>query len=105
VNLDEWVVMPNHVHGILVLQSESARASRWDAPTGARLVPGSLGAIVNHFKANCTKRIRSAGLLDFAWQRGYFDHIIRDATDLSRIRRYIRLNRIKWSLDQYHSAD
>jgi len=105
VILDEWVVMPNHLHGIVILQGVSARASRRDAPTKAGLKPGSLGAIVNHFKSNCTKRIRAAGSSTFAWQRGYYDHIIRDEIDRSRIRRYIRQNPLKWSLDPYHCRD
>jgi putative transposase len=100
--IDEWVIMPNHFHAIVILQDDHSRASRRDAPTKARLKPRSLGAIVNHFKSNCTKRIHAAGFHEFAWQRGYHDHIIRDDGDLRRIRRYIRLNPLKWSLDPYH---
>ncbi|MGD8812877.1 MAG: hypothetical protein PVI78_00215 [Anaerolineales bacterium] len=102
LRIDEWVIMPNHMHGILILERELHRASRWDAPTRARLKAGSLGAIINHFKSNCTKRIRAAGFSHFAWQRGFYDHIIRDDGDLERIRRYIRNNPLKWALDPYH---
>jgi putative transposase len=64
--------------------------------------PGSLGAIINQFKSKCTKRIRASTLPSFAWQRGYYDHIIRGDRDLARIRRYIRLNPAKWDLDRYY---
>ncbi len=103
VGIDDWVILPNHVHGIIVLQSGGKRASRRDATTTPRLKAGSLGAVINHFKSNCTKRIRSAGEGDFAWQRGYFDHIIRNKEDLVRIRSYIRDNPRKWTLDPYHT--
>ncbi len=103
VEIDEWVIMPNHVHGIIVLQSGGARASRRDAPTTPRLEAGSLGVVINHFESNCTKRIRSMGASDFAWQRGYYDHIIRNEENLARIRTYIRDNPTEWALDPYHT--
>ena len=52
-----------------------------------------------------TKRIRATGRHDFAWQRGYHDHVIRNDGDLRRIRHYIHLNPMKWSLDPYHPQD
>jgi len=102
LRIDEWVIMPNHIHGIPILERDFPRASRWDTPTKARLKAGSLGAIVNHFKSNCTKRIRVAGFSEFKWQRGYFDHIIRNDDDLHRIRQYIRFNPWKSSLEMRH---
>ncbi len=100
--IDEWVIMPNHIHGIIILERDLPRASRWDAPTKARLKRGSLGVIINQFKSNCTKRIHAAGFHEFKWQRGYYDHIIRNDGDLKRIRSYIRLNPLRFSLDRHH---
>jgi REP element-mobilizing transposase RayT len=110
VSLDEFTIMPNHFHAILQIASdhhmktESVETPRWgvSATELRQWKPGTLGAIINQFKGICTKRIRSIDHPEFAWQRGYYDHIIRDDGDLRRIRRHIRLNPVKWSLDPYH---
>jgi putative transposase len=57
--------------------------------------------IINQYKSNCTKRIRATGCVDFAWQRRYYDHIIRNGTSLENIRAYILGNPIKWTEDEY----
>ena len=76
--LDEWCVMPDHLHGILSL-------------TG---VGKPLGQLIGAFKTVSTKRINARRETPGAviWQRGYYDHIIRDDADLARIRVYIRNN-------------
>jgi REP element-mobilizing transposase RayT len=60
--------------------------------------------LIGAFKTVSTKRVNqlegTPGKV--LWQRGFYDHIIRDDSDLRRIRRYIRLNPIQWSLDRYH---
>jgi putative transposase len=103
VSLDEWVIMPNHLHGIIIIEDvETPRrgvctnASKWKA--------NSLGSIINQFKGACTRRIRKAGNTDFTWQSRYFDHIIRNEVALRRIRRYIQENPLKWALDRYYQA-
>ena len=97
VTLDEYVVMPNHLHGIIVLRRDVVETSRRDVSTnGPRLLADSLGSVVNQFKSVCTKRIRQAGLLDFGWQARFYDHIIREEESLDRIRRYIVDNPLKW---------
>jgi len=110
VTLDQFVIMPNHIHAIVCLRkghlqkTEPVETPRWGVSSmdSRRWKPGTLGAIINQFKGKCTKCIRRIGYPNFAWQRGYYDHIIRDEGDLRRIRRYIRLNPLKWSLDPYH---
>ena len=72
-------------------------------PPSLRRSAHSLGSIIAEFKSKCTQRIRRIGISNFAWQRGYYDHIIRNQKDLSRIRRYIRNNPMKWALDPYHT--
>ncbi len=59
-----------------------------------------LGKIVRAFKAVTTRRIHQAQCCTFGWQRGYYDHIIRNAADLERIRRYIENNPLRWYLDR-----
>ena len=107
VSLDEWVIMPNHIHGIIVIHSDdTVETSRRDVSTGVpRLKSRSLSAIINQIKSVCTKRIRAAGVLNFGWQPRYYDHIIRDNEDLDRIREYIIGNPDKWEDDEENPAN
>ena len=98
LELDAFVVMPNHVHGIaafvgagLALPGENGAAS--SAPT--------LGDVVRAFKSLSAIRVnrlmmRSGPL----WQRNYYEHIIRSERELDKIREYIATNPLKWSLDR-----
>lgn len=76
VTLDEWIVMPDHVHGILVLQNrpsqdQNPQRSRW-------LLARSLGAVIGQFKSKATKRIRKdLGRPSFDWQERFHDSIVR----------------------------
>jgi REP element-mobilizing transposase RayT len=100
VGLDEFVVMPNHVHGIVVLTGDSGKTSHRDVSTKSRLRPHSLGAMIGQFKSVCTKRIRGAGFPQFGWQARFYEHIIRDERSLENIRQYIEDNPAKWELDE-----
>jgi REP element-mobilizing transposase RayT len=80
---DQFIVMPNHVHGIVQITGESV----------------SLGEIVRSFKAATTRMIRQAGMTDFAWQASYYEHIIRNEHELERIRNYIVSNPLMWNDD------
>lgn len=100
VELDEFVVMPNHLHGILVLNSQSP-----DASPDAKQI--RLGDVVGAFKSLTTvqyaRGVRGAGWQPFRgrlWQRDFYDHIIRSETSLLRIRRYILDNPTRWAMDR-----
>ena len=102
--LDAYVVMPNHLHGILFIDgaTDGRRASHRLAPTktGPRNPAGSLGAIIGQFKSAVTKRVSLlADAPAVVWQRGYYEHIIRDDADLNRIRTYIANNPARWAED------
>ena len=107
VKLDRYVIMPNHMHGILVIE-RPVRATRRVAPHPSPESPrpcgppsGSLGAILGQFKSVTTKRIRAAAhdpSLD-VWHRGYYERIIRDTTDWTRVRVYISENPKQWDRD------
>lgn len=108
VDLDDYVIMPNHVHGIIIIESRGELNSPRSegvmhyAPTNTFKSPSqSLGSIVRGFKSAVTKQIRIAGVINFKWQRNYYDHIIRNDKDLHRIRTYIQNNPLKWELDDY----
>src|SRR3990170_3991294 len=99
VDLDEYVVMPNHLQGIVVIRDVRRGGSR-TAPTGdAARKP--VGRLVGAFKTVSTKRIneiRDAPGVP-VWQRNYYEHVIRDEDDLDRVRRYIAENPLRWDED------
>jgi REP element-mobilizing transposase RayT len=113
VYVNAWVVMPNHVHAIIVIGEISEQAigtPKIDVETPRRGVStkdnwrhGTLGAIINQYKSKCTKRIHAAGYADFAWQALYYDHIIRNDKSIKNIHAYIIGNPIKWDVDEYFS--
>lgn len=103
LTLDAFVVMPNHLHAILSLSG--GRVGHRPTPTreGADLgKSGTLGAVISQFKSVTTKAIRKvAGSSELQiWQRYYYDHIVRDDSDLLRIQTYIKNNPLKWALDR-----
>ena len=103
--LGAFVVMPNHVHGIIVLHERadvpSVGATHWVAPTKPRGPQrGSIGAIVGAYKMAVTRRIAEEfGEGMVVWQRNYHEHVIRDERDHDRIRRYIESNPMNWTSD------
>jgi putative transposase len=111
VGIDEFVVMPNHLHGIVVIRSNDVSSVETphvaSLPEAGRsqfgpLKPGSLSKIIQGYKAAVTRQVRLMGEHDFAWQSRFYDHIIRNDEDLGRIRKYIQDNQIKWELDEYY---
>jgi len=125
VRLDEWIVMPNHFHGIIVIDGPDfgkgeAGGKELHLPQSALLspaspqrpndmasnrpagtVPGSLGAIIHTFKSMTTYKINAlqktpGGMI---WQRNYYEHIIRSEEEWERIRLYIQVNPLRWEED------
>ena len=106
VELDEWVIMPDHFHAIVHINPENERIlvdelpyyqrQRSEDPPVARLLAKSLGSILNHFKGKCTKEIRALVNPDFAWHPRFHDVIIRSQEQLERTRHYIRRNINAW---------
>lgn len=99
VQLDEMIVMPNHVHAILLLGAEPSSAV-------ADRLPVSLGQVVQWFKTMTTNDyihgVKTHGWQPFhgrLWQRNYYEHIIRNGRDLERIRSYIEANPSRWTDD------
>jgi hypothetical protein len=66
----------------------------------ARPMARSVGAMMAQFKSIATKRVRALEHSDFAWQRNYYEHIVRDEDSLNRIREYILTNPLRWDLDR-----
>lgn len=99
VELDVWVVMPNHFHGILVL-TDDRRDGSPTAPTPSRKKP--LGRLIGAFKTIATKRINEIRAMPgvLLWQRNYYEHVIRNENDLHDIRHYIVNNPLRWMEDE-----
>ncbi len=105
IELDAFVVMPNHMHGIIIItDSVGARhASPLQIPQNQRRPkPKSLGAILGSFKSAVAKRINKIRATPGTpvWQRNYYEHIIRSDESVNRIREYILANPLTWRLDR-----
>ena len=123
VALDEFIVMPNHVHGIIVITDVAAAGAGIfrpaqpppDGSVGAgnftprrqpiAIMPKkSLGHIMQTFKAAVSRQAIRDGLMPRGtpiWQRGYYEHIIRDGDAHDRIAQYIRDNPANWPTDRF----
>jgi putative transposase len=119
VECDAFVVMPNHIHGIVVIvDAPKPGNSTSDVPVGAQhaaplqttnrsnsrpnVAPGSLGAIVRSFKSAVTKRTNRLRQVEGApvWQRNYYERIIRNERELNAYRDYILNNPAQWEFDR-----
>jgi putative transposase len=67
------------------------------------IIPKSLGSIIRGFKIGVTKWARQNLFLDTVWQKNYYEHIIRNDKELYKTRKYIELNSLKWTEDEYFS--
>ena len=116
IELDEFVIMPNHLHGIILITDVEAihelpLQESMNVGTIHELSLGErwnmlLPKVIGYFKMNSAKiinqKILSSGTL--LWQRNYYEHIIRNESELDRIREYIVNNPIKWMQD-YDNPD
>lgn len=117
VALDAFVVMPNHIHAILILKngmhvSSAVGATRRVATAAPVPVRGnrpslssqSLGAVVGQFKSLAAKRINVLRQTPRApvWQRNYYERVIRDDTELNGIRLYVADNPVNWTEDEHY---
>ncbi|KAB2893020.1 MAG: hypothetical protein D8M52_10235 [Chlorobi bacterium] len=98
IHLDEWIVMPDHFHGIVLLPDRV----EWGASGGKPILyrpPRSLGSMIAGFKSAATIRInRLRGTPGTrVWLRNYYERIIRDEAALHKIRKYITNNPMKWA--------
>ncbi|NJD23597.1 MAG: transposase [Melioribacter sp.] len=102
IDLDFYVIMPNHLHGIIII-NESGRGVSQYAPTTDDMFHSpshTLGAIIRGFKSSSTKRINIKLCTPNKplWQRNYYERIIRNEKELYHIRNYIQQNILKWDM-------
>ena len=100
LELDSFVVMPNHVHGIILFTEHL----RYNKP-GPMSKP-TLSRIVDTYKGAATYLIRqTTAIPDFSWQKSYYDIIMRNECALHRTRRYIAKNPERWIADRFYIKD
>ena len=85
VKLDEFVIMPDHFHGIIILENKKEGLMN-QART----------------KEKVTKLIHEDGYKDFKWHRNYYDHIVRNEKELLITRKYIKNNPLNWKIEKHN---
>ena len=104
IKLNEMIVMPNHIHGILLIDNDHSMIKTRNLGVSTVInrkqwKPGTIGVVINQYKRICTIKSRKKNP-EFGWQSRFYDHIIRDKYDLIRIREYIRNNPQMWERDR-----
>ena len=118
--LDEYVIMPNHIHGIIIVdrRGRACRAPTHSAPLQdmrkntstieqfGKPTHGSIPTIIRSYKSAVTRHINQKQNISgrTLWQRNYYEHIIRDEEELNQIREYITNNPLKWGWDENNPA-
>lgn len=100
---DEYIIMPNHIHGIMIITSNQSRDTAYRVPTAEKFSNprvGSIPTVIRSFKSAVTRWCHHQGFKNFRWQSRYYEHIIRNENELNQIREYIKLNPLKWDLDR-----
>ncbi len=106
VSLGEFVVMPNHVHGVLLLDNPVETLHATSLPTSDNRMSdispkkGSVSSIIRSYKSAVTRHAHRLGF-EFAWQPRFYDHIIRNERSLTQIHDYILTNPQKWADDRF----
>jgi REP element-mobilizing transposase RayT len=103
VQLDEYVIMPNHIHGIIAIVGAHCNVPlQPQIERFGQSTRNSIPTIIKLFKSTTTKQInqiRNTPSIP-VWQRNYYEHVIRDDKDLCRIREYIQNNSLQWDMDE-----
>lgn len=103
VRLGEFVIMPDHMHGIIIIDGGDVTGTPVETPDSGvstaaasrKWKPGTLGVMVNQYKRMVTIHARKINA-DFAWQSRFHDHVIRNDGAFQRISNYIINNPVKW---------
>jgi len=100
IEIDKFVIMPNHIHCIIIVGTEhetSDAATDAGRNTGAASGAPTVGNIVRGYKSGVSRKCGFS-----VWQRGYYEHIIRNEKDYQEIYGYIENNPAKWCDDNYY---
>ena len=117
VKIDEYTIMPNHIHGILIIDATNVGANKqsqclnvgakkpyhnvgaknFSPPKGTSK---TIGSVIRGFKIGVTKWMRQNTHFKNVWQRNYYEHVIRNDNELDKIREYIVTNPARWERDR-----
>ena len=110
VILDEFVLMPNHIHGILFFDKnddvDNVETDDYPSPRqpdNFGRQSRNLGSVIRGFKSSL-KRYANENNIDFAWQERFYDRILRNNDDVANVRRYIIDNPVNWDDDELNDA-
>lgn len=111
VILDEFIIMPNHIHGIIIIYGDVRNNNYCSVHSQGNAIPWqsqwarSLSSIIRGFKIGVAKECREKEIRHFRWHKSYYDRIIRGDAELRRIRAYIRNNPANWQFDRNNKAN
>lgn len=111
VELDAFIVMPNHIHGVLKINeigrgelhspNNDSFDNKGECNSPLRSPSNTVGAIVRGYKSSVTKQLRLMGFNEKLWQRNYYEHIICNNKSYLIISKYILNNPVKWKEDKF----
>lgn len=99
VELDEFIIMPNHIHGIIIINNPVGTGHALSS-NDKNTKNNNLSVIVESFKSTITKQINQINNNEFKWQRSFHDHTIRTTDSLNNIRKYMLNNPATWNADE-----
>ena len=102
VAIDHYVIMPNHVHLIAVITEENILQEIRESPLQSRSI---MSKLIGYIKMNASKAIRQHYGDVTVWQRGYYDHVIRNQEDYVALAEYIQTNPLRWELDKLYAEE
>jgi putative transposase len=111
IEIDKFIIMPNHIHGIIIINNireirvqnidpQQERINESKINKYQHIIPGSIGSIIRGYKIGVTKWFRQNTNIYEVWQRNYYENIIRNEDELTKIRDYIINNPLKWKEDE-----
>ena len=101
IEINHCIIMPNHIHLIIEIIPNDVRAIR-ESPLRLRSV---VSQVVGFIKANTSKDIHKINPNIDVWQRGFYDHVIRNKRDFEEISKYIYENPLKWQFDELYCEE
>ena len=104
ISIDHYIIiiMPNHIHLIAVITEADLLREIQESPLRSRTI---LSKLIGYIKMNASKAIRQQYGDIAVWQRGYYDHVIRNQEDYTALAEYIQTNPIRWRMDKLYTEE
>lgn len=102
ITIDHYVVMPNHVHILATITQEDGMWAIHESPLQKRSI---ISKTIGYVKANTSKKAKRQYGDTTLWQRGYYDHVVRNQEDYNALAQYIQENPLRWELDKLYTQE